>query len=449
MKNKLKYSNKKVKLTGTKKYFALIAGTALPLIFLLSQCGRAPEKTEITLSNKSEVNLTDKAISIERSQITSPGMDDQYPLIISARGDTIASQLNDLDGDNKWDELFFVVDLPANGVETYFLQWMKEEPQYVVCTSARFGKRTSATTPVEPAISETLKAGDLPKSIGFQRYQTDGPSWENDKIGFRHYLDGRNAKDLFGKTASFMSPENVGINAQGAVEDNYHVMADWGRDILAVGNSIGIGGYGLIAGDKLLRLGVTVDDSINNIEKTTFQVMAEGPVKSVLSYHYEKWHPDESRSYRVDEKTSIWPGIYAYQNTVQFSGLQGDEDMIIGLVNSNNQNPLQVIPVNDQWQVLLTHDMQTYERQWWLGLALIVPRSLYLGYTEAPKTGKLSNSFLAKLKVENNNPVTYYAAAGWELSDERFKDPEFFRSYIENLVKQLTAKVEVTIKNEQ
>ena len=367
-------------------------------------------------------------------------------MIISARGDTIASQLNDLDGNNNWDEVFFVVNLPANGAESYTLQWLNEMPKYVVRTSARFGKRSSADIPVQPAVSETLYAGDLPKSIGFQRYQTDGPSWENDKVGFRHYLDGRNAKDLFGKTASFMSPENVGINTLGKVEDNYHVMADWGRDILSVGNSVGIGGYGLIAGGKLLRLGVTADDSINNIDKTTFRIMAEGPVKSVLGYHYESWHPDKGRNYQVDENTSIWPGMYAYQNTVKFSGLQGDEDMIIRLVNSNNKNPIQEFTVNDQWKVLLTHDMQTYDRQWWLGLALIVPHDLYLGYAEAPKTGKLSNTFLAKLKIKNNEPVTYYAAAGWEMSDERFKDPSYFKSYIENLAKQLSAKVEVTIK---
>ena len=424
--------------------FAFIG--ALLLMLLFSRCQTAPKKTDISLTNTSSINLTDKAISIERLQLPNLPKDIAYPLIISAKGDTIASQLDDLNGDKQWDELFFVVDLPANGTETFSLQWVKEEPKYVIQTSARFGKRSSANTPVKPATGDTLYAKDLPKSIGYQPYQTDGPSWENDKVGFRDYFDGRNAKDLFGKIASFMSPENVGINNEGAVEDNYHVMADWGRDILAVGNSVGIGGYGLIAGDKLLRLGVTVDDSINNIEKTTFQIMAEGPVKSVLSYHYENWHPDESRNYQVDENTSIWSGMYAYQNTVKFSGLQGDEDLIIGLVNSNNQNPLQEISVNDRWEVLLTHDMQTYNRQWWLGLALIVPRDLYLGYTEAPKTGHLSNSFLAKLKVENNKPVTYYAAAGWEMSDERFKDPDFFRGHVENLVKQLSAKVEVTIK---
>ncbi len=446
MKNNLKHPNKGATLGKIKNHFALTTSAVLISIFLLNQCQPVPGKTKMTLANNFAIVLTDKAISIDRSQIESPGAGTHYPLIISDKGDTVASQLNDLNGDKKWDELFFVVNLPANTTETYFLLWVNKEPKYIVRTSARFGKRSSTDTPVEPAVSETLYAGDLPKSIGFQRYQTDGPSWENDKIGFRHYLDGRNANDLFGKTASFMSPENVGINEQGAVEDNYHVMADWGRDILSVGNSVGLGGYGLKTSDQLLRLGVTVDDSINNVEKTTFRIMAEGPVKSVLSYHYENWQPDEGRNYQVDETTSIWPGMYAYQNTVQFSGLQGDEELIVGLVNSNNQNPLQVISVNDQWQVLLTHDMQTYNRQWWLGMALIVPSDLYLGYTEAPKQGPLSNTYLARLKVENDKPVTYYAAAGWELSDERFKDADFFKDYITNLVQQLSAKVKVTIE---
>jgi hypothetical protein len=424
----------------------LTACCAALLIFLLSQCKTTTKKTEIVLSNTSSINLTDKAISIDRTQFSNLTKDALYPLIISAQGDTIPSQLNDLDGDKQWDELFFVVDLPANGKENYSIHWVNEAPTYEIRTSARFGKRSSAATPVGAATSETLYARDLPKSIGFQRYQTDGPSWENDKVGFRHYLDGRNAKDLFGKRASKMSPENVGINDNGAVEDTYHVMSDWGRDILSVGNSIGIGGYALMAGDQLMRLGVTANDSVNNVEKTTFQIKTEGPVKSVLSYQYQNWHPQQDRTYQVDESTNIWPGMYAYQNKVTFSGLQGDENLMVGLVNINNQNPLEEIPVNDQWQVLLTHDMQTYDRQWWLGLALIVPRDLYLGYIEAPKSGQLSNSFLAKLKVENNKAVTYYAAAGWEMSEERFKDADFFRTYVENLVQQLTAKINVTIK---
>jgi hypothetical protein len=414
-------------------------------MLVFTQCKTDQKKVTIELSNTSAINLADKAVSIERSQLKDIPAGEAFPLIISSEGDTVASQLNDLDGDQSWDELFFVVDLGANKDKSYTLEWTKEKPNYTVRTSARFGKRSASNTPVEPATSEVLLPNELPKSLGYQRYQTDGPSWENNKIGFRHYLDGRNAKDLFGKRASYMSPENVGINEKGEVEDNYHVMADWGRDILAVGNSVGIGGYALMTGDKLMRLGVTVNDSINNVEKTTFNIIDEGPVKSVLNYQYENWHP-AGRSYNVDETTAIWPGMYAYQNTVKFSGLQGDETLVIGLVNINNQNPLEEIAVNDDWMVLLTHDMQTYNREWWLGLAIIVPRDLYRGYNEAPKTGQLSNTFLAKLKVENNKPVTYYAAAGWELSDDRFKSHDYWKSYVENLVQQLSAKVKVSIR---
>lgn len=421
------------------------AAVATASVLLLCQCKPEMPNKSIELKNTAGIELNDKAISIERAQLSNIPVGTVYPLVLNTNGDTIPSELVDMDGDSIWDELFFVTDLQADGTDTLSLKWVEKQPTYIARTNARFGKRPAADIPVKAATSETLLANELPKSIGFQRYQTDGPSWENDKIGFRHYLDGRNAKDLFGKTASYLSPENVGINAKGEVEDNYHVLANWGRDILAVGNSLGLGGYALMAGDSLMRLGVTVNDSINNVDQTTFRILDKGPIKSVLNYQFENWHPG-TRSYQVNETTAIWPGMYAYKNTVQFSGLQSDETLVVGLVNINNQNPLEEIPVNDQWMVLLTHDMQTYERQWWLGLAIIVPRDLYEGYTEAPKVGQLTNTFLAKLKVENGKPVTYYAAAGWELSDERFRDPAYFRSYIVNLVQQLSAKVDVTIK---
>lgn len=414
------------------------------LLIVFAQCQMQPQEVEITITNSSDVDLQDKPVSIKPSELPAATMDPAFPLVVSSDGDTVPSQLNDLDGDGSPDELFFVVDLPSGATKTMVFGWTSDTPDYTIRTSARFGKRSSAQTPVEPKLSDTLMAGDLPKSLGYQPYQTDGPSWENDKVGFRHYFDGRNAKDLFGKKAAYMSPETVGINARGAVEDNYHVMEDWGRDVLAVGNSVGIGGYALMANDALMRLGVTVDDSVNNVEKTVFQIVAEGPVKSVLKYHYMKWQPSE-REYDVKETTSIWPGMYGYQNSVQFKGLNGDETMVVGLVNINDKEPLEEIVVNDEWVVLMTHDMQSYERQWWLGLAIIVPRNIYLGYTEAPESGQLSNSFLAKLKVENNTPVTYYAVAGWEISDERFKDHDFFRNYLVNLTKELSAKVDVSI----
>lgn len=426
------------------KQTKLLAPAKMLVCLLLVSSAYAQKTQSISLTNTSSITLTDKPVCIKRSQVARLPKGTVYPLIMSAKGDTIPAQLDDLNGDNKWDELFFVTTLPANATQTYSLKWITRQPQFPKRTSIRFGKRMRATDPVQPALSDTVFVRDLPKSMGFQRYQTDGPSWENDKVGFRHYLDGRNAKDVFGKRTSDISPENVGINAAGAVEDNYHVMEPWGRDILAVGNSIGIGGVALVKGDSILRLGVTVDDSVNNVEKTVFRIVSEGPVRSVLNFKYHNWKP-ANKSYGVEETTSIWPGMYAYHNSVKVSGVGKDENLAIGLVSINATKPPTEIMIDNKWIALVSHEKHTYNKEWWLGLALILPADAYAGITAAPRTGKLSNSYLAKLKI-NKQPVHYYAVAGWELSDEGFKDPVYFQQYVENLARQIAAQVKVSVK---
>ncbi|MDO3693506.1 DUF4861 domain-containing protein [Wenyingzhuangia sp. chi5] len=417
------------------------------LLLVSCKTTKQVDKTDIVLTNSSNFNLTDKAVSIDRNSLSiqEEGVK-KYPLLMVA-SDTIPSQLVDADDDGAWDELFFVNNFSGQETKNITLTWVDTAPQYVIRTSARFGKRSSKTTPVQPALKEILTRKELPKSLGYQQYQTDGPSWENDKVGFRHYLDGRNAKDLFGKTTSKMSPEDVGINDKGEVEDNYHVMESWGRDIMSVGNSVGLGGYALITDDELMRLGVTVNDSINNIEKTTFKIQTEGPVESILTYDYQNWSPNE-RTYSVKEKTSIWPGMYGYKNTVAVSGLQGDENLAVGLVNINNDQPLNIWDENSDYVVLYTHDKQTYNKEWWLGMAILLPKDKYIGYIEAPKKGNLTNTFLAKLKIEDSQPISYYAVACWELSNPKFVDKAYFENYIKQLTNQLSAKIEVEIKNE-
>lgn len=403
------------------------------------------KKIQLTITNPSKTALTNQPIKIARENLKLGDSVNRFPFVIH-ENDTLPSQLNDLNGDGNSDELFFVMDFGSLESKILELKWVSEKPNYPIRTSARFGKRTSLDTPVQPETEEILYADQLPLSIGYQAYQTDGPSWENDKIGFRHYLDGRNSKDLFGKKYSMISPETVGVNEQGAVEDNYHVMEDWGRDILAVGNSVGLGGYCLITdNDELLRLGVTVTDSVNNVEKTTFNITSEGPLKSVLDYTYTDWKPTPERSYQVSEKTEIWPGIYGYKNTVSVNGLTGDENLGVGLVTINNDNPIHVLEENEKYVIIYTHDKQTYNKEWWLGMALILPKESYQGYINAPEEGSVSKTILAELKISNGTPLSYYAIAGWELSDPKFIDESYFKTYVTNVADMLSTELKIEL----
>jgi len=429
-------------MKNTIKFYAPFALSVL--IFANCNAQKKSNGNTIVLKNTSTIEVPQKAISIKRNQMSVNNQTGTYPVLIY-KNDTIPAQVNDLDGDGKWDELFIVTDFAPKEVKTATLSWSDTDPKFPIRTSARFGKREAKNLPVHPATDEVLMANQVHKKLGYQKYQTDGPSWENDKVGFRHYLDGRNSKDVFGKKIPAITPEDVGINSKGAVEDNYHVMYDWGRDIFPVGNSAGLGGFALLIDNKINRLGIIGSDTINNIEKTTFKIVSEGPVNSVLSYNYQNWEASGNK-YQAQETTSIWPGMYGYKNTISVNGLKGKETLVIAYSNLNNQNPLQVIDAGD-FVCFILHDKLTYERQWILGTAVIVPKALYKGYIEAPKTGKLTDSYLIKISAKNNQQVSYYPIAGWELSaDSNFKDSKYFTNYVTTLAKQLSAKIKVEVK---
>lgn len=421
---------------------------SLVLCVVFFSCQEKNSKTNayIVLTNESNIILKHKPIAIDRSELVANSKTDGFPILLDELGDTIPLQLNNTNGDDKWDELFFLANFSAQEKRTLRIEWVPSAPNYEVRTSVRFGKREAIGQPVKTVKQETLSAYDMPKKLGFQKYQTDGPTWENDKVGFRHYLDGRNAKDVFGKKTSEITPENVGLNTDGAVEDNYHTMEDWGRDVFPVGNSVGLGGYALLINDEVKRLGVTVNDTLSNVEETTFEITEEGPIKSVLDYTYSNWEASKNK-YQVRETTVIWPGMYGYQNTVEMGGLQGNESLLIGLSNINNQNPLKEIET-DKWVALIQHDSLTYDREWVMGTALILPKKNYVGYMEAPETGQLTQSYLAKYEISNNAPITYYAVAGWELSqDKNFKDAVYFTKYVTDLADQLYTAIDIEIKS--
>ncbi|WP_200978404.1 DUF4861 domain-containing protein [Echinicola sp. 20G] len=397
------------------------------------------------IENESNIDLFEKALLVPREKLVSDKENEQ-PILLTENNDTVPAQRSDMDGNGEWDNLFFLMDLPGQTEKRLTLHWTSESLNWEERTYVRFGVRPSEEDTVRPMKKHTFYPHMLPGVMGYQPYQTDGPSWENDKVGFRHYLDGRNSKDVFGKKQSKMSPRNVGINQEGVTEDNYHVMEDWGRDILSVGTSVGIGGFSLMIDNRVVRLGVTQRDSLNNVAKTIFNVVESGPLFSLTQTEYKDWKPEETdRVYQVSEQTEIWPGFYGYQNTVRFQQLRGDEKGVIGLVNINTDKPLSIME-KGKFTILYTHDKQTYDKEWYLGLALIIPSDIYRGWEMAPKEGQLTDSFLAVVNVNEGTPLTYYSVAAWEMADPGFREEKYFKEYLLDLSEQLSIKPKITIK---
>jgi len=184
---------------------------------------------------------------------------------------------------------------------------------------------------------------------------------------------------------------------------------------------------------------------VDNVKTTVCRVLANGPVASGLRFDFNHWRP-MGRDYDVTETIGIWPGPYAYSNTVTFRRLHGDETAVVGLVNSMTDHKPTEVRANKDWVVLFTDDKQSVNKTWWLGLALILPSNDYEGYMVAPQQGSVSKTFLAKLRVRSDTPLHYFAVAGWGMSDPLFRDSTSFRRYLTNLTDQLAARVKVTVR---
>lgn len=61
----------------------------------------------------------------------------------------------------------------------------------------------------------------------------EGPVLENDVIAYRYYADSRHRFDIYAKSVTDLVMDTVGWN--------YHIITNWGSDVLKVGNSLGIG----------------------------------------------------------------------------------------------------------------------------------------------------------------------------------------------------------------
>ncbi len=277
-----------------------------------------------------------------------------------------------------------------------------------------------------PLLQRDVMPAQLPAnnfaSTPIPYYQTEGPAWENNKVGFRLYLDVRNGKDIFGKTTPAMVMDTVGTFG-----DKYYHHYDerWGMDILKVGQSLGAGALALHIKngvvDSLVRLGGTA------VGETVFELVKDGPDEAVIRLHYNNWKI-LSRSYNVVEEISIQPDTYFYQSKVTISGLKGDERLVTGIVNLKNLPSFK--ETKGGKTILFTHGKQS-ENGDYLGMAIIADARFQPLTGKTPDAGAaITNTYTMSLKPQNGQPMLFRFYAGWEKTDSSFKDKKRFKNLL-------------------
>jgi hypothetical protein len=245
-------------------------------------------------------------------------------------------------------------------------------------------------------------------------YQSEGPMWENENIGFRLYFDERNSIDIFGKRTPEMVMDRVGI------DEDYHQLQDWGMDVLKVGNSLGAGSIALMIGDSVYRLG--------DVARERFEILEEGPERSRFLLDYDGWEV-AGRTLDLKWEIGIDAGTYAYTSTVILNGLRGDEELLTGIVNLHSDT---VYTEERGGRFLMyTHGPQA-ELDHVLGMAISADAGAVLGTGEfMPDDQPISSTYYVRLKLADGEPTRYRFTAGWAPGNEAFGEREGFAAVIE------------------
>jgi hypothetical protein len=389
----------------------------IPFLGTLAACH--PSGT-LEISNPLNSDAIDRATVLDRAELLPYLADTAGVFYVAAKdqnGEWLPSQCDDIDGDGTWDELVFLCDLEAGETKKIILERMDQLPEFPARTNIRFGRMTKPFEEVSGDLR--MKTSDTKYSAPV--YQMEGPAWENDLIAFRNYYDARNGIDIFGKRTSDLVMDSVGLNGR-----DYHTLADWGMDILKVGNSLGAGSIAIGIGDSLYRVGPC--------EKGQYRLISEGPVRALLELTYQGV-PAGDRYYDISHQISIYAGDRFYRSKVWISDLQGDEELVTGIVNLHDV-PADTLSEGNL-KIIYSQGNQGISGEV-LGMGLIIPAGRFKRIREAPVSGQgIVSTHLASMALDKDVPAEYCFLAAWEMQDPQLKEKDYFIGLLKEAVSKI------------
>jgi unsaturated chondroitin disaccharide hydrolase len=221
-------------------------------------------KIAVTNPNEQPRNAEDIVLSIAALHKIAPDFSPASAIVTATGAATIEednstletqelpSQVDDLDGDNKADELAFQIDLKPHQTRIVSICYGDQDPIWRL--RGDYEQRTNA----------------------MYSKKFEGPGWESERAAWRIYFDARNAIDLYGKRRPSLQLWIYAMPDYG-----YHNESPEGRDIYDVGDAMGLGSVGAWVDGKLAR--------VADVKERKWRVISAGPVRSIIELEYDGW----------------------------------------------------------------------------------------------------------------------------------------------------------------
>lgn len=238
----------------------------------------------------------------------------------------------------------------------------------------------------------------------------EGPVLENDVIAYRYYADSRHRFDIYAKSVTDLVMDTVGWN--------YHIITNWGSDVLKVGNSLGIGSPAIWYQDSLYTLSKSAKKELAVIEngdnqstiRTTFtDLEIAGQTMDVV----QDWSIAAGQPY-----TTINLKITKGQLPESAYFATG----IVKHIDSDQTGE------NGNTFYAYTWGKQSFHKDY-MGMAIFADKNLH----PEKIADDLTHTYIFKNAPQDE--VEYAFLAAWEQGNSKVKSEEDFKKVISNSVK--------------
>lgn len=381
------------------------------------------KKIEVIVENPWNAEKVDEPVVIDLSSLGA-GFTVKSATVFDGTNE-IPSQLDDMNGDTRADELAFVINLPASGKKTLnvTLSSLKSDKTYPARVYAEMLFRTSKKN--KYAKGYAIYADGASDTYNVQHHH--GAAFESELVAYRIYFNEKQTTDLYGKFHKGLELEESQFYPTGE-----QLKRGFGDDVIKVNSSCGAG--------TLRGWDGTQSTLIKPVAVRGQRILASGPVRTIVDAEVKGWQY-QNKELNMINRYTLYAGHRDAQVDVLFDAPLDKEVFCTGVQNItghadmfSDHNGL-VASWGTDWPV---NDTVKYKKET-VGLATYIPKKYVVKETSDKE------NFLYTISALGKSSFRYYTSFTSCKETFGYPDKEKWFAYVQEWKKALEQPVKITV----
>ena len=381
------------------------------------------KKIEVIVENPWNAEKVDEPVVIDLSSLGA-GFTVKSATVFDGTNE-IPSQLDDMNGDTRADELAFVINLPASGKKTLnvTLSSLKSDKTYPARVYAEMLFRTSKKN--KYAKGYAIYADGASDTYNVQHHH--GAAFESELVAYRIYFNEKQTTDLYGKFHKGLELEESQFYPPGE-----QLKRGFGDDVIKVNSSCGAG--------TLRGWDGTQSTLIKPVAVRGQRILASGPVRTIVDAEVKGWQY-QNKELNMINRYTLYAGHRNAQVDVLFDAPLDKEVFCTGVQNItghadmfSDHNGL-VASWGTDWPV---NDTVKYKKET-VGLATYIPKKYVVKETSDKE------NFLYTISAPGKSSFRYYTSFTSCKETFGYPDKEKWFAYVQEWKKALEQPVKITV----